>query len=165
MDKKSVEITAAKEGVMQKIYANIRQNMPKIWYWIFNTIVWITIFDVMALLLTFRFENDLIILGADITGYAVFAVVYLLLFWLGYLICFLFRQTHKKSEKLYRRISALLYYLLIIPLVSLWLLLLFLCIVSILADNKEFDECMEKCVAADKSNVKECAFNYCDPVF
>ena len=31
--------------------------------------------------------------------------------------------------------------------------------------DKEYDECMEKCVAADKSNIQECAFNYCDPVF
>lgn len=165
MDKKSAEITAGKEVVMKKIYANIRQNMPKIRYCIFNMIVWITIFDVMALLLTFRFEKDLIILGADITGYAVFAVVYLLLFWLGYLICFLFHLAHKKSEKLYQRILALLYYLLIIPLVSLWSLLLLGCLIPVNSDDKEFDECMEKCVAADKSNIEECAFNYCDPVF
>ncbi|MBR1825206.1 MAG: hypothetical protein IJ770_01305 [Alphaproteobacteria bacterium] len=48
--------------------------------------------------------------------------------------------------------------------IILWIVLALFSIHSY-NNNKEYENCMEKCVLPDKSNIQECAFNYCDPVF
>ena len=145
---------------MKQVWQNIKQSVPKL----LALVKAITIIDIILIAIMVYTKEDMLVFGFDIT-FHIFAVAYfLLLFWMLYAICRLCISAHKRYDKMYKRILAYAYYIAVIPLGFLWLFLVFLLFAPYSADG-DYEECMAKCVLSDQSNVKECAFNYCDPVF
>ena len=139
-------------------------TMKKLLKYIYLGIKVVTILVIPVLLISCIFDKDISLWRVDITRIVFLISFYLFLFWMGYMLFFLLKQANKDYEKRYQKILVCFYYLLVIPLGFLWIIMLLACLGSSF-DDKEFEECMEKCVAADKVNIKKCAFNYCDPVF